>query len=370
MRIAVLWTHLSGYLNACMKNLASREGVELCVIHESSVSDAPFKESQFEWMTNRIVWRHHPDLAEIRDSLRSYSPNILVIAGWHIPEYRRLGREYRNRCFRVMAMDNSWMATPKQRIGTWIAPAYVRPIADFAWVPGERQAVFARKLGFEQSEILRGLYTCDRPALGAVHEQRISSRSALPRSFLYLGRFVAQKGLKTLLEAYRLYKEVHPEPWPLICCGTGPLQHLLEGEPGVQLKGFVQPDSLPDILSLSGCLVLPSVFEPWAVVIHEACSAGRLVLSSERAGAAVHLVQPGYNGFIFSDGDARGLAQYMLLVSTMTDSQLDSMSRASYVLSEQYSPSNWADALQNAYRFAAKGPGRISTESQSHRSQA
>ena len=42
MRIAVLWTTLSGYLNACMKELASRDGVELFVSHQAPLQQAPF----------------------------------------------------------------------------------------------------------------------------------------------------------------------------------------------------------------------------------------------------------------------------------------------------------------------------------------
>jgi len=45
MRIAILWTRLSGYLNVCLKELASREGVEIFVSHEVAGSDAPFDDS-------------------------------------------------------------------------------------------------------------------------------------------------------------------------------------------------------------------------------------------------------------------------------------------------------------------------------------
>ena len=45
MKIAILWTRLSGYLNVCLKELASREGVEIFVSHEVAGSDAPFDDS-------------------------------------------------------------------------------------------------------------------------------------------------------------------------------------------------------------------------------------------------------------------------------------------------------------------------------------
>ena len=45
MRVAVLWTGLSGYLNACLKELASREGVELLVSHQAPVQQVPFDDA-------------------------------------------------------------------------------------------------------------------------------------------------------------------------------------------------------------------------------------------------------------------------------------------------------------------------------------
>ena len=66
-------------------------------------------------------------------------------------------------------------------------------------------------------------------------------------------------------------------------------------------------------------------FEPWALVVHEAASAGRLILASENVGAVPHLVQPGYNGYIFDNERWRDL-QLHGSGSAMTDVQLDQMS--------------------------------------------
>ncbi len=348
MRVAVLWTGLSGYLNACLKELASREGVELFVSHEAPVQEAPFDDDQFAWIPNRLVWKSRVDVTPLITRLRAFDPEILVFCGWHVPGYRRVTRELAKRCFRVMAMDNCWKGTPKQRLGTLIAPWYICPLADAAWVPGERQAVFAKRLGFGQRAILRGSLSCDRAAIETVHQSRLAAGRALPHSFLFLGRFVSDKGVDQLVNAYELYRESSSDPWPLVCCGAGPLGSHLEGKPGIRVEGFVQPDHLRDLLASSGCLVLPSTREPWGLVIHEATSAGLLVLASEKAGAAVHLVQDNYNGFIFDGGDVKGLAALMSHVSSLSEARLDAMSRASHLLSKQFSPARWADTLLQA----------------------
>jgi len=349
LRIAVLWTRLSGYLNACLKELASREGVSLFVIHESAGEDAPFDARQFDWMTERTEWRTMRELESQCDQVRAFAPEIMLMPSWHVPPYRRLGRELSGTCWRVMAMDNPWRGTLKQRIGTWIAPYYLHPITDAVWLPGERQAVFARKLGFRQEQILRGVYACDQPAIAASHHARIAEGRPVQRAFLYVGRLSPEKGIDVLARAYRRYRDSTLNPWPLVCCGAGPLRSSLEGVEGIHIEGFVQPQQIARVFGAAGCLVLPSLFEPWALVVHEAASAGLLILASEEVGATPHLVQSGYNGFICSKGDAKGLAGLMSRVTAMSDARLDEMSRASFLLSCQYSPKRWADTLLSSF---------------------
>jgi glycosyltransferase involved in cell wall biosynthesis len=353
MRIAILWTGLSGYLNACMKELASRQGVELFLSNLPPEKQAPFNDDQCAWIADRLVLQSPDDIGPLRARLRAFDPNILLFCGWHVPAYRLMARELAKRCWRVLGMDNCWMDTLKQRVGTIISPWYIRPLADSVWLPGERQAAFARKLGFAQSAILRGLYSCNQPTIETVHLSRLAEGRAVPHSFLFVGRFVSEKGVDQLVKAYQSYRERSVDPWPLVCCGAGPLDTRLEGRPGIRVEGFVQPDLLRGKLASAGCLVLPSTFEPWAVVVHEATSAGLLVLASENVGAAVHLVQDNYNGYIFDSYDVKGLAALMSHVSNLSEARLDTMSRASHLLSKQFSPMRWADTLLEAFQSSS-----------------
>jgi glycosyltransferase involved in cell wall biosynthesis len=79
-----------------------------------------------------------------------------------------------------------------------------------------------------------------------------------------------------------------------------------------------------------------------------------LVLASEKAGAAVHLVQDNYNGFIFDGGDVKGLSALMSRVSNLSEARLDAMSRASHLLSKQFSPARWADTILDGFRRVSR----------------
>jgi glycosyltransferase involved in cell wall biosynthesis len=357
MKVAILWTGLSGYLNACLKELAGREGVEIFVSHRPPSSSAPFDNGQFAWIPNQLLWRRNRDLVTLRQRLHSFAPDILVFAGWTVPHYRRAAREYKKKAWRVMTMDNCWRGTLKQRLGVLSSPAFLQPMADAVWLPGERQAAFARRLGFSQERILRGLYTCDQRAMEAGYQARVAEGRPMPRKFVFVGRLIAEKGVDTLVNAYRAYRATTSDPWPLVCCGAGPLQSSLEGKAGIEMQGFVQPERLPDTLASAGCLILPSELEPWGVAVHEAASAGLLILATEAVGAVVHLVQPNYNGYIFNRSDVDGLAGLMSRLSAMSDARLDAMSRASHSLSRQFSPDRWADTLLHSFQALRQKQG-------------
>jgi glycosyltransferase involved in cell wall biosynthesis len=349
MKVAFLWTGLSGYMNACLKELSSRDGIELFVSYELPAKEAPFDERQFAWLSKRIAWRTTPDREQLERTLSDFEPDIMVMPSWHVEAYRRIGRRFAKRAWRVMVMDNPWRGSMKQRIGTVVSSFYVRPLTDAVWLPGERQATFARKLGFSHSQIIRGSFTCDHPSFSAIHEDRIAKGAPLPRSFFFAGRMVATKCVDILAASYKLYRTQASDPWRLICCGSGPMQSRLENQDGIHVEGFVQPEAMPELFGRGGCMVLPSSFEPWSLAVHEAASAGRLILASENVGAVTHLVQPGYNGFIFDDRDVAGLAALMMRVSAMSDAQLEEMSRASHQLSKQFSPRQWVDQLLRSY---------------------
>lgn len=364
MRLAFLWNTFSGYHNACLRELASREGAELFVCHEAFTEATPYDESQFKWIERRIAWRKSSELNHLQEQVESFKPDILIFASWNKPVYRAIAKSFAGKSFRVMGMDNCWLGTLKQRLGTLAAPFYVRPLADAVWLPGERQAIFAAKLGFNPSVIMRGSLSCDQRPIAEAHLRRVNQRTPLSRTFLYVGRFSREKGLDTLVDAYQDYRKTNRSPWPLICCGAGPMRAVLEGRDGIEVKGFVQPEQMPEMLVAAGCLILPSKFEPWALVVHEATSAGLPVIASDRVGAAVHLVQPNYNGFIFGAGDVEALAGLMMRISDMDSEQLEKMSRASYLQSLQFSPSLWVDTLLEAYDRIGQKILRISTESQ------
>jgi glycosyltransferase involved in cell wall biosynthesis len=238
-------------------------------------------------------------------------------------------------------MDNQWLGTLKQRLGIVVSPWFLRPVYDRALVPGDRAAQFASRLGFIQDSIWRGSYCGDVSAFLPNGHSSVSAR----RRFLFVGRLVAEKGVDVLMEAYASYRAAVAAPWGLTVCGTGPLASLAREVPGVEHHGFVQPSDLPKLFHDAGTFVLPSRFEPWGVVIHEACAAGLPIVCSSNCGAVPSLVEDYWNGFVVESGSVKSLATALRRVHLLDDQQRDEMGRRSTEVARRYTPERWAQAL-------------------------
>jgi glycosyltransferase involved in cell wall biosynthesis len=353
-RVAVMWTHLSGYLNACLKALAATEGVELFVSNIRAVSEAPYDEQQFAWIQNRYQWEGGADAAELLQSVEQFGPDVILSSGWNIPAHRHVLEKFRGRAVRLISLDNQWRGTFRQWLGVLVARWYLHPLCDALFVAGDRQALFARKLGYSKGRILRGVLSCDQEKFAAIWRARKAS-PAEARAFVYVGRFAAVKGLDVLVAAYRQYRAEASEPWPLRCYGAGPLQGLLENVEGIEIKGFCQPENLPGVMLGAACLILPSTVEPWGLVVHEAASSGLAIICTDAVGASAHLVLEGTNGYIVKTGDARELAAAMLKFGGLSAQERRAMGENSNRLSLQFTPSAWArNLLDGANEISAE----------------
>ena len=213
---------------------------------------------------------------------------------------------------------------------------------DAAFVPGYAATQYARSIGFPEARVFQGLYTCDtglyRPVGLARHSN--TQNTTWPRVFLYLGQFIERKGVDILIQAYRRYREISSDPWELWCAGAGPLEHLFVAQEGVKLLGFLSPQACAEVMGRAGVLVLPSRWDHWGVVIHEATCAGLPVITTNRCYAAVELVQTGYNGYVVDVGNVSELAHALKLCSD--PGRARSMGENSLRLSYRFSPELFA----------------------------
>lgn len=97
--------------------------------------------------------------------------------------------------------------------------------------------------------------------------------------------------------------------------GSGPeLPRLADQIEAAGLSSFVTFEGfcdLPKVIRFmcdSDFLVLPSLSEPWGLVVNEAMQCECIPIVSDKVGRSRDLVEPGVIGFVFASGNVRALS--------------------------------------------------------------
>jgi glycosyltransferase involved in cell wall biosynthesis len=272
-----------------------------------------------------------------------HRPEVIVLCGWFHPAYRRLVKDPRCRGIQfIMIMDTPWLGKSRQWLARIALRRFVRDMAR-VWVTGERSWQYARRLGVAETRLRRGTYGIDYAKLSRCHAER-AALPDWPRRFLFSGRYAPEKGLDVLVAGYQRYRELVADPWPLDCCGTGPLQPRLEGVPGLKNLGFLQPAELMKALVQAGVFVLPSTYDPWPLALVEAAGSGLPIICSEACGSSVELVRHLHNGWLSATGDSQSLAAAMV-AAHRSHGCLATIGARSLPMAAAYSAERWAERL-------------------------
>ncbi len=357
MRVVVLGQGVTGYLEAALRSL-SQQGVDLFITTPSTTPDTDFSLAGVRSFAEVDTWSTPPNRVELCRRIDSITPDVVIDGGFGaLPAYRAVLRSRPPGVLRVMAMDNVWEATLRQRAACLVHRIYLDPIFDCVLVPSDRSEFYAHRLGFHPVDVIRGGYTADVSLFTSA--PRSGAELAAAGAFLFAGRLVEHKGVDILAEAYRRYRSRTDQPWDLWVAGIGPLADEVSGVPGVTMKGFVQPVELAELMRAASCFVLPSRTEHYGVVVHEAAASGLPLLISAVAGAVPGLLQDRVNGRVVGD-DSPGLwADALHWISQLPADRLEEMSAVSCAVSTRLSPKAWGVNLYEEFEERLqRGGGR------------
>ena len=197
-------------------------------------------------------------------------------------------------------------------------------------VPGARAEEYTRALGAR-----RVVHTPNCIDVARFHADLTEARRAPVRdeqsgtsvNCLYVGRLAPEKDVERLLLALSLVESSVRAALSVTIVGEGPQRH--------QLMDMANQLGLTDIISFVGLkigselagyyhwadvLVLPSLSEPWGLVVNEAMQADVVPVVSSKVGCIPELIAPSETGFIFEAGDERDLARQLTQIASNPES--------------------------------------------------
>jgi 1,2-diacylglycerol 3-alpha-glucosyltransferase len=381
MKFALCFTNFGPYHLARLRALATQlraTGARL-IAYEVAGSEQryPWQRSRsgepFEWIT------FFPDraletipAAECRMAMTSAldrdRPDVIGSVGYVRPESITAARWARLRGLPTVLMSESqaldrphrwWKELVKQRRLHWF---------DAALVGGPTHRDYLVQLGMPANRIALGYNAVDNDFFAEnahLSRQQPNSRSDLPAApyFLTVCRFVPEKNLVRLIKAFARYRDhcSRGVAWDLVICGDGPLasqieQAILESglSQAIHLPGFLQSDALPRWYAHAGAFVLPSVSEPWGLVVNEAAASGLPLLVSSRAGCAPVLVPrpDGLTGSQFDPFNIDTLAQKLAWMAALPDQDRRAMGTKAAETVSHWRPDRFARGVLEAIGLA------------------
>jgi glycosyltransferase involved in cell wall biosynthesis len=361
LRVIWHWQTMGPYHFARMRALASVPGIELTVVESTSVDDHGWKRSASDASLHIVTLASEPWspqlLMRTQDAfesiLKERQPDLVVAAGY--ARAANLNPIIRYKQSNAGALSLLWSeSTVSDHKRRWLKEAMKRliiPVFDGAITAGHSHASYLVQLGMSSADIqvVGNCVDNDFFSRKAAETRRHSGSDMPSNNFLFVGRMIAEKNLSTLIDAYGAYRRrVGSGAWSLVLVGSGPEESSLKAQvagsaiDGVHFAGMRQPEELPQYYGHANCFVLPSISEPWGLVVNEAMASGLAVLVSDRCGCARELVKPGLNGFMFDPLDRDSLVEMMQRISS-GDVSLDEMRRQSLSIIANYTPLTFAE---------------------------
>lgn len=167
-----------------------------------------------------------------------------------------------------------------------------------AFVSGKSQANLVLALGFK-GEI------CNTKGVGIfniIPQPKYKPVSSVV-NFIFVGRLSSEKNLKYLIETFNLLPDLH-----LNIIGFGPQEHFLKSiaKDNIYFHGAVPNQELYLHYQQNDVFILPSISEPWGMVVEEALNNGLPVIVSDKVGCAEEIVNK-FNGIVFETSEIDGL---------------------------------------------------------------
>ncbi|HET9087873.1 MAG TPA: glycosyltransferase family 4 protein [Acidobacteriaceae bacterium] len=410
LRVAYLLSHPIQYQSPLLRRLAQHPGLDLTVFYTSDFSLRAYRDQGFG---QKIEW----DVPLLGGYRHEVFPRLIDadFISFFRPLNRGIFKRLRSGQFDVLwihgyATLNSWMAmTAAKRLGIPVLLRtdstlidHVRGRAKLALKKvffhilrrftfgvlsvGERNSEYWRHHLGATIPIFSIPYAVDNAFFQQQCQAASATREDLRRELqveadrpiiLFASKLLARKRCIDLVEAFlellrirelQSHTGVQDRPRPyLLIVGDGEERTRIDSriraagaQQDIRMTGFRNQSELPRYYDLCDVFVLPSIHEPWGLVINEVMNAGRAVIVSDEVGCQPDLVSDGENGCVFQARNVPALAAALERILANSEMRR-SMGVRSRERIEQFSFDRNVEGLVQAFTAAKQQAKSVKT---------
>lgn len=368
--ICFFWLTMGTYHYARMNALVEA-GLSVRVI-ELTDKDDHFWELKEDAQFERITLHHEllsdelltKNIDQVLNAIGSDSDKIIVNgAGFFNLKFNfALSRHAGKSDIKLLLWSESTLYDNSTNFLKKLAKRYAVSAYDASLVAGKRHRTYLEKHGMKPGKIYEVGNVVENKSFEPTDEVSKKAR----RNFLFVGRLLTIKGVDLLLYSFARYRdlcELHKMlPWELTICGDGPEMKYLKGiaknmeiDEYVKFKGNLQPKDIRKEYLNHAVFILPSLSEPWGLVVNEAMASSLPVIVSENCGCVPELVHESDNGFRFIPDRENPQILAELMLRIQKDPELRSyMASQSSKIIKNFTPKTYAQKCSEAFQDVLK----------------
>lgn len=282
---------------------------------------------------------------------------VIILGGYEKPTYivlSMLCRLYRKKyaiiydgisCNRLNKRENSLKKIIKN---------LVIKKSSAIWANGTvSKRYFTEVFNYPQEKIYNQYLTIDGDKIKKIGKQKDKIRQEFREKYeikedelvlQYAGRLVEVKNMDIVIRAVSLIKDMNIT---LLITGGGEQEEKLkqlakELDVKVIITGFIDnQEYLFKHYYMSDAFILPSIYEPWGLVVNEAMYAGLPVIVSDVCGCALDLVKDNINGYLINPSDINDIKNKIINIFS-DEAKIKAMGEESKNLIKKFSFQNSA----------------------------
>lgn len=314
------------------------------------------------------------------DCIRRSNFDTLVVPGWSSTySILALDEAKKNGLRIVVSSDSQVHDYTRNNMQERVKAKLVKQF-DAAFVAGSRSADYARMLGIPKEYCVSGMNVVDNDHFS--RKRAISSVASVPgnirfdrkRSYFFCpARLLEKKNISRLISSFSDYalkaEAAGEKPLELVLAGDGPLRSLLEAQASslptkkyIRFVGNVSYEDMPTYYQGAISTVLPSISEPWGLIVNESFAAGTPVLISKTAGAS-EVVDQCSNGLKIEPSDEVSIEYALASMARLSDEDWQNYSVSAEEAAKRFDKSAYLSAFAEVIDKAHRRPSRIDSVS-------
>jgi len=311
----VIVTHLPAFYKVNLYNeMTSKMKLLVIFLGDNTLDTRAGDFAHLDQVAFEYVFVHHGHFEQrnrwltssrILKQLVSIRYKKLIVGGWDLPESWVLAFAS-PRKKNALALESGIESVTSGMKG-WLKRIFLARLGT-VFASGAAHKAVVRTLGFKGGVfVTQGVGIINKP-----HYVRV--KREYQAKYLYLGRMSHEKNVDMLLAVFAQLQGAR-----LTCVGVGPELEALKSDASenVSFLGSVDNAEIKSLCSTHDFLILPSLKEPWGLVVEEALYFGLPVIVSDKCGAA-ELIERGKNGFVLDMGNALAVVGFLSSMSSQT----------------------------------------------------